>query len=672
MKRTIKILIMTLTLLIVFFTINVKATGYTYNHKGEPIYSTAGLTVNQMPKMAKDLGIDPASFTSPEDMYIYEEEDGTKKIYIVDSSSNKLFVLNDSLTLIEEISSFRVNVSDFSEEQLRLFKSSKEYVVAHDTSFGLPLDIANSQLLLTVEEDEEGNETRTGEEKTFQLQISNEITEEYIVKYSISNSSIVNIEEVEANSEYKITALEYGKATITFSLYYGDEETVNQKIADGQEADYSDSTEISVVSEVTQEEPHFGFTYSELVSRGYFDLHLSGVTSVFRGFDKRRGRDLIYLADKENNQIVVVDSYTYEVVNIVTTPDDSTFDEKSFSPEQVIADSKGRMYVIAANVYEGIMQFSADGKFNRFVGVNYVSLTPWEIFWRNFSTEEQLAKQNTIINTSFTSLTIDSKGFIYTTAYAITDDDGLITDDQNMVKKINQVGKDILRRNGYQAPMGDVLYNQAGTVTSLKGASKFVAIDVNEYGLYTIVDAKMSKLFTYDNEGRLLYISGEPIYSGVDKPSQINTLSNPVSVRYLGENLLVLDKNTKAILIYEPTDIGKIINEASRLDYEGDTDAASQKWQEVVKLNANYEYAYIGIGKDYYAKKDYKSAMKYFELGADNDLYSKAYKMYRDAKIRKYFGPFMLALIVLIVAHSIWKRIKRKGQKREDTGLGDE
>jgi hypothetical protein len=648
---------------------NVKASaGYTYDHKGEPIYSTTGLTVNQVPYRAEDLGIKNSDFTSPEDLFIFTDSEGEKTIYIIDSESNKLFVFDENLTLQETVSKFKVKRGDFDQKVLKEIKSGKEYVIAREEK-AISIPFTMEQVYLVY------NDSLKDDKIPLDYELSLNIPQDSIVKWTSSNTGVAIYKAVETEItidgvkekkvvEY-ISATGVGTATLTGEVYTEEKVIV---VVDEKEEEKIIKTSLGSVTikiEVTEEkqavEPadkHNNFTIKEIESLDSFNLHLSGATCVYRAVN-RKGEDLIYITDKGNNQIIILNT-DYEVVQFVTTPNDVIFNEKKFSPNKIITDVPGRMYVIADNVYEGIMQFSKDGVFNSFTGVNYVVLSAWEIFWRNFSTEEQLAKQATIVNTSFTSLSVDARGFIYTTSYGTVNEEGLVTDDKSMVKKINTAGKDVLRRNGYQPPKGDVVYIVAGTQQKLRGPSKFTGITVNEFGMYTVLDSKMGKLFTYDNEGKLLYVSGESMYIGQDKGTQINTLSNPVAIRYFGENILVLDKNNKTILTYEPTDIGRLINEAAKHEYVGDSENAANTWEKVVELNANYEYGYIGIGKKYMEKKDYKTAMEYFQKGAERNLYSKAYKLYRDGKIRIYFGPIMILVFGLIGTRIVYKVVNRK------------
>lgn len=668
MKKYVKLLIVLLTVLLIPMGFHVQAsTGYTYDHTGQPIYSTIGLTVNQAPYIASSLGIANIDFTSPEDLFVYRDENDQITMYIADSASNKIFILNESFQLQETLSKFRVDVTRFSDDVLRAIKSQKSYVIARDKLFTIPQTMEYTYLVHNVD---------VQETLAITYEITNAVDFEYTIEWESNHEDIATVEWVgEAGEEIEtIVTHGVGIATVTGTLY-------KEADPNNPESERESMATVSIRVTVTDEplaeipviEKNHDFSLVELKALGTFNLYLNSVTCVYRAVNPNTGEDYIYLADKGNNQVVVIDSVTHEVVQFVTTPDDVAFADKSFVPTKVITDGAGRMYIIADNVYEGIMQFSREGIFNRFTGVNYVSLTPWEIFWRNFSTEAQLAKQSSIINTSFTSMSVDKNSFIYTTSFAITNSDGLITDDNSMIKKINPSGKDVLRRNGYQPPKGDVVYVRGGTLAAVRNPSKFVGITVNDYGVYTVVDSKMGRLFTYDNDGKLLYISGDSLYLGAQKGTQITSLSNPVAIRYHGENILVLDKNNKAILVFEPTDIGAKINQAVNLEYIGDMVQAADIWEDVVRQNANYEYGYIGIGKKYLKQGEYQLAMEYFEIGADRALYSKAFKLYRDRIIRQYFSPVMITLFALIAARVTYRVINRKKfRKDEETGIGDE
>ncbi|HHU55211.1 MAG TPA: hypothetical protein GXZ48_00775 [Acholeplasmataceae bacterium] len=670
MRKGIKFLIAIVTFMVTLTAINIKAAvGYTYDHRGDPIYSTVGFTINQKPYTAQDLGIAFDDFTNPRDIFTFTDSEGNKTIYVVDANSNKLFVFDDNFKLLKTVSSFTLKPSKFTDDQLKEYKSGGQYLIARDVLFSIPHEMEFINLVYDNEEFEDLSE----QEITYQL---GDIDFDYEIKWSSTNDSIADI-EIRDGKPF-IVAKGLGRVTINGGLY----EAIEQNEEDDEEKEVAPIVTVKIQVTVTNEpeppvieEQHYGFTLADLRSKESIQLHANGLYGVYRAVTPTTREDLIYLADRNNNQVIVIDSETYEVVRIVRTPkDEYTFEGRDITPIDIVTDRAGRIYVIASNVNEGIMQFSREGEFNRFTGVNYVTLTPWEVFWRNFSTEEQLKKQQSIINTSFTSMAVDKEGFIYATSQALTNDRNIVTDDNNMIKRINPTGKDILRRNGYQPPKGDVKYHIGQVLALYNGPSKFAGITVNEYGVYTVVDGKMGRLFTYDNEGNLLYVSGNSRYSdGNIGNTQLTVLSNPVSLAYVHENVAVLDNSTKSIVLYELSDIGKLINRAVELEYQGNLNEAALYWQEVVKQNANYEYGYIGIGRMYFNNKDYKKAMEYFKFGYDRELYSRAYKLHRNVAIRKYFTPVAITLIVVFGGLSIYKKVKyRHLPKEEETGMGDE
>ena len=617
-KRYFKVLSFVLALMCFFTVANVNGLGYTYDHKGNVIYSTEGLTVNQTPYIYSDLGIDNmGKLNNPTDLFIYEHHFTREKIiYLLDGGNanssipSTLFVLNENLQKTEEYNYFIYDPADFTDEELMNIKSLGKAVVKGSSAPSTP------------EGTPEGGDENTG------------------------------------NGENQ-----GGEGNAPAGQNEGDDSLVDEN---GLLKQHNEFTSVA-----------------ELRKNSLAKLYILGANAVYRSY-KRNSlpyTDYLYICDTGNNQVLVVDyeSYdathkTFKIVDIITSPKEE-LGEAQFRPSKTIVDAAGRIYVIATDVREGIMEFSAEGDFNRYIGTNYVKMSAWDIFWRNFSTESQLAGTDLILQTSFTGMAYKNN-MIYATSYAIQSN-GQITDDKNMIKKINPSGKDVLRRNGYTIPMGDFKYHKSNDGYAYN-PSNLECIAVNEYGVYTVVDSNRDRLFTYDNEGNLLYISG-------GTGTQIDKISSPKAIQYLGENLLVLDSDKKAIIVFEPTDIAKVINSAIKCEYEGRVDdeyidgqlyyGAAHYWEQVIELNANYEYAYVGIGKKYMNAKDYKQAMYYFELGFDADYYGKAYKQYRDSLIKEYFAPVAITAFVLITGLVIYKKIRRKklGIKDEEmTGIGDE
>ena len=382
-------------------------------------------------------------------------------------------------------------------------------------------------------------------------------------------------------------------------------------------------------------------------------------------------QNVVYLCDTVNKQVVLISAdefdyiYTdeehnvtnyhydqFEVMQVVSAPTGVDFSEK-FQPTKMVTDVTGRMYIICEGIYEGILLMSYDGDFMRMVGVNYTTLSVWDAIKRNFKTEEQLQQETQILNTTFNNITIDEKGFLYTVSGSVKNADGTYNTSA-MIKKINQANTDVLKRNGYKAPIGDLVTIKTGANA---GTSNFIAIDINDYGVYTVADSKQNRLFTYDNEGNLLYISGG---SG----NQVTDIGRCVAIAYQGEYMLVLDGINKCVMRFEPTDFAKKINKAVEYEYYGDSENAANEWQNVINLNPAYELAYVGVGKKLYAEGRYQEAMLQFKKGADVAYYSRAYKKYRDDIIKRYFPYAITIVLLLVVVGIVFKVIKKRKNKK--------
>lgn len=608
--------------------IDVNAVGYTYNHKGKVIYSTDGFTVNQTPYIYSNLGLDEISdLSNPKDLFVYRDPRNNDEttVYLLDGGSKSestarpstLYLLDENLQLKAggEFNYFYLNPQKVD--------ANGDYVFTDDNLKA----IKNVKITVTGE----GAEQKT----------------------TVSSEPLIVAEE-DPNNPNTSTADDTDNTLAVTTTNFGSINDIRQ--------------------------------YEKV------KLYMSGATAVYRLYKTNTMpyTDYLYIADLSNNQVIVLDmdSYdpalnTYEVVRVVTSPLEE-LGTTTFKPKKVLADAAGRIYIICDNIYDGIMEFSEDGSFDRYIGTNYVTLSAWKIFWRNFETESQLAQDKTIINTSFTSMTYKNN-MIYTTSYALYNDSGVMTNDNVMIKKINPSGTDVLRRNGYTKPKGDNTYFKSNDGNGTYGPSKLDAIAVNDYGVYTVVDSARGRLFTYDNEGNLLYISGTGGSGDTTNNTQIDKITSPVAVQYLGENVLVLDSRRQAIIIFEPTEIAQVINKAVECEYEGRSDGeyiegvyvpgAYDYWKQVILLNSNYEYAYVGIGKHYLNNKEYKLALENFKLGYDKVYYGKAYKQYRDSIIKANFAWFMIVVFVIVIGGIVLSKVRKKklGIKEEEmTGIGDE
>jgi tetratricopeptide (TPR) repeat protein len=403
------------------------------------------------------------------------------------------------------------------------------------------------------------------------------------------------------------------------------------------------------------------FSYSDQ----YLSVHTDLSSSDKATLNKPLGLDItesgIFVCDTANYRILKL-NHQFEVIDIFDYIEDDTFlgpnddptspenEEKiRFEPKKITVDKADRMYVVAKNAFEGILEINYDGSFNRFTGVNPIQLTPFEIFSRNLMTEEQIAQLQLFLPTEYTNVSINEDNFIYATSNVSENND------ENPIQLINPKGVDVIKRNGYFPPMGDVQYVVGMNNYVVSGPSSLVDVANTEDGIYTVLDQKRSRLFTYDSEGNLLYIDG-------DEGSQVDKFNEGVAIGYFDDDLLILDRGTKTIVVYRLTEFGAYVNEAIHYHNEGMFEEAALVWEEVIKINSNYEIAYNGIGKLLLRQGEFKEAMDYFELGHDQYYYSKAFQEYRNAILKANFG-YILGGAVIIGGTLLGLRIRKIYQK---------
>ncbi len=92
---------------------------------------------------------------------------------------------------------------------------------------------------------------------------------------------------------------------------------------------------------------------------------------------------------------------------------------------------------------------------------------------------------------------------------------------------------------------------------------------------------------------------------------------------------------------------------------KGDYDLSADYWRQVLRMNSNYDLAYLGIGRALLRQNRYKEAMEYFELKYYGRAYSKAFKLYRKEWIEEHIVYFVVGLLILIIVPKTIKTVKK-------------
>jgi sugar lactone lactonase YvrE len=363
---------------------------------------------------------------------------------------------------------------------------------------------------------------------------------------------------------------------------------------------------------------------------------IDGVESHFNFpsdiFESRDG--FLYIADTNNNRVLKLDN-DWGYVFSITRPDDESIDDfVEFQPLKLIVDFANRIFVQVRNVNKGLMEFDNRGAFVGYIGANKVSFKIVDYIWKLVATQAQRERMMLFVPTEYNNIAIDGDGFIYVTNSTITASSTNI----DPVRRLNAMGQDILIRNGYKKPIGDLAYGNAGGIT---GPSRFIDVVSFDNDSYACFDRTRGRIFMYDFQGNFLYAFG-----GLGNREGCFTM--PVALDRMGTTLYALDSRTAALTRFELTSYGAKINEAVDEYKAGHYESSAKVWENVLKMNGNYDLAYIGIGRAALRQGDYKTAMKYYKLKHYRVGYSKAFQLYRKQLMEENLWKVLLILGILI------------------------
>jgi tetratricopeptide (TPR) repeat protein len=359
----------------------------------------------------------------------------------------------------------------------------------------------------------------------------------------------------------------------------------------------------------------------------------NGVSGVFVTEDNR-----LFVADTENSRIVEFDE-NYEFVRCIYAPESDILGEDyPFKPKTLVVDSANRIYIMNQNENQGIVELNENGEFIGYFGAQSVKRTVFDWLRTLFMTDAQKDRIAKIIPRVYSNISIDGMDFIWLTSnsgdeysrYAYLTSKAK---EDATIKRMNPNGNDVLTRNGVYAPGGDLM-----------DVSSIVDVTIKENGMYTALDDKYNRMFTYNSNGDLLYAFG-----GTGTQDGVFTLASAIA--YFGNDLLVLDKEDDTIIRFARTEYGELLENAITADMNRDFEESIASWTSVLEQNQNYDLAYQGMAKNYLRNGNYNEALENFKTIDDKDGFSKAFRYARSQYVKEHF---LLVIILPSIFIALW------------------
>ncbi len=352
----------------------------------------------------------------------------------------------------------------------------------------------------------------------------------------------------------------------------------------------------------------------------------------------------IYISDTSAHRILHI-SATGELLQIITLPESQLIpDDFEFLPTRIVRDNYGYLYVLSDGSYYGALLYDPQGEFVGFYGANTVTTTITGVLTniknRLFPNNEKLSKTTQKLPFCFVDLDIDEAGFIYT-CNGFTSN----SDRKGKIRKLSPgTGSDILGSS-------DVIFTDYELMSyEIQGHTfdrhNLIEIDVDSNGFIYALEQVYGKIFIYDNDCRILNVLG----GGMGEGTQLGNFAEVCGLALIddGEKILVSDKQTNKITVFEINEFGNEVKNLISLTADGDYDQVKDGWQKILSEDKNFQPAYSGLAKAYLSEKDYNSAIEYAKLGYDRETYALAFEYIRKDFIDSNF-IWLFAIIVLLV-----------------------
>ena len=390
------------------------------------------------------------------------------------------------------------------------------------------------------------------------------------------------------------------------------------------------------------------FERTDTGSINYFDQPMGVFVTEDRIVGGVPKKGLIFVCDTFNQRIVTF-HHDGTFNSVIEEPESELFSESSnYLPVALAVDAYDRLYVVSSETSEGIIVMTDEGEFTSFIGAQQSVLSVWDQIWRRFQTAEQRKRADTVVSYPYNNIDINENGFIYATIYAPQLEAEMEAAIKNKTKTgvyapcklLNPAGDEIMRRNGFWPPAGEIDYTGGKATGTAKEISRVEDVACGPEGTWTIFDLERSKIFTYDYDGNLLF-------AFCDTGEQLGNIGGGSlrAICYQGDVFLALDSNGQ-VMVFKRTEYGDTLVRALQHQNDRQYNLAIDDWKEILMRNSNYDAAYIGIGQSLSRSGHYEEALEYYKAAYDTANYSVAYKELR----KEWMSKFFLLIPVVIVA----------------------
>ena len=375
----------------------------------------------------------------------------------------------------------------------------------------------------------------------------------------------------------------------------------------------------------------------------------------------------IWVADT-GNQRVVVFSPEGVFISEHKKPDSSYLTDVEFTPSKLVVDKRGFIYIVTGSKNDlGVLVVDGSDRFRGFFGRTKVKFNLRRLIARVVATKAQRQRMLSVQPAPLGNLFLDSQGFVYAVSPVLALD---------QIQRLNSVGVNVYGDIGTRTGAGKlwekllgkegIFFGESQTVWSWNDAMRmsvpdrknpqFLDVAVDELGIVSVIDERNAQIYQFDPAGNMLSIFGG---SG----SSEGFLQRPVSIAAGKDGLLyILDSGRNNIQVFRPTELTRMIHEASYEYFAGSYDQAAKIWQDISQRNTNFALAHSGLGKALMSQKQYAEAMQEYYYAENQTGYSTAFGEIRYLWMRKNFAWLGLGFLGLAATGAVTWRKNQNGR----------
>jgi len=359
---------------------------------------------------------------------------------------------------------------------------------------------------------------------------------------------------------------------------------------------------------------------------------------TFDGFSSPRGvfvtqDDLLFVADSGAEAIFIFTTYG-EHIRSIFEPDDMPLMEIPFAPVRIAVDGRGNMYIVGEGVFNGIIHISTEGEFLGFFASNQTQLTWVQRLQNIFFTQRQLeglADRNPL---TFSNVTVDARGVVYTTTTGPEEILG-----GNAVQRHDMSGRNTISNYISHPTMIDLVVDSSGLIFAANAA-----------GFITVYTNSGDIIFWFGSAGS--FFGHEDIAGWFRNLQSIALASNG--------DIWVLDSGNATLQSFTPTEYTLGIYEAIRLFNRGLYEESGFHWEEVLRRNQMSVLAHNGLGRSYLYRQQFELAQHHFFLAGNQTYYSIAFWETRNIWLLNNLSVVLMLVIIIFVFSFVIRHFDKK------------